>query len=415
LRNLVEKERLHCDNLEQNAQRIQEDLETLQLSYNYEKEENRRKNEQIRILEQKTLQIEKFRDSETRISLENRSLLEENQAFRVNEEILKKDYGVLMNKFEEIQIDCALIKTSEDDYKRAFEEIKQESGLFLEKFRNLELEKEQLEVENFEIREENAGLEEKFEALMIENEIIICEKKECFDNFEREKGEFHNKLMRFERELCEKKQEIEVFHEENSSFRLEIEVMRHDLSKYKEELSESKRKSEEITNENKRISEVITKVSQENEDLKAKNQMEIVKLNELLIAIKEKIRERDSKIEVLLKENEAKEQELFRTAINLQEILNQSKVAFEELRMVEDVKKENEKLKNSLDISFEENERLNDLYKKLEYQSNIMKANYKIKENEIRKAVEEKKLAELMMNKYSRQTVMYIIYTWGIH
>ena len=432
-------------------------------------EDSRRKSEFIKLLEIKTQQFEKFRDLETRTATENRSLLEENhmllqenQNLRVNEGVLNGKIEVFKGHIEENEMDIMIFKTTEADLRKGLEELMNEKDGILHTLKEETDDKERIELEVYELREENFLLGDKVEALELENEIIRSEKLEELQEIERIKQVFQNNIEvkckeiddykgeiagfkedingykedlcglnkdiedikgevvgykeeidRCRKEIIDKSNDIDMLKQENESGRLEIEILRCEMNECKKEINLGKNKFEEISmenhkllNENTQFSDEIKRISQENEDLKARNQAEILKLNDLLITIKEKIRERDRRIECLIRDNEAKEQELFRTAINLQEILNQSKEAFEELKLLENVKQENEKLKKSLETSNEENERINQLYKRLEYQANIMKANYRIKENEIKKVFEEKKLADLLKTKYLKQANM---------
>lgn len=523
--NLLEQERCKFEGLEQDNKRLQEEFETLQASYNYEKEESRRRNESLRVLEQRNNESFKM---ESELSRDNRLLLEEN--------------NILKNKIDELE--------RENEYQKCEKEV-------------LLKNEEEKEIQIFELEEENQALNDKVEAFEIENELIRDEKRELLDqinkfeiNAEEMKNEGRNmnlKLESFHNELEQKNKiiidlehvikikenelehknkniidlELIIWNKENeledknksimdiglvvesknveieqknkqiASFEFElhdktkllfikqdelnskngaISLLQEELNLKKQNISlllEEVRKMNETmeqkdktinyfnqeltkTNEtlsllqdeldqknesidaiqlekqtisleidvlkqniklqqtkldknleiNNQLTEELEQVSIENAELKARNEAEIIKLNELLLTIKGKIMERDRKIEVLIKENEIKEQELFRTAINLQEVLSQSKKSFEDLKVLQETKQENEKLKKSLQYSTEENERLDDLYRRLEYQSNIMKANYKIKENQMRKVAEEKKLMELMSSKYSKQVEM---------
>lgn len=390
---MLQKEKLHSEDLENDIHRLHEEYETLQISLNYEREESKRKTEIINILELKALHTTNI---ESQISKENKSLLEENSLIKIKMDDLK-------NVLEEQEFDLVYLKNMEIENQKKNEDLENEILNLQVKLKDIEEENDKNEIELFEIKEENISLNDKLEALTIENDIIKAEKIEEIEKSEKMKEEMEYKNKLFSDTLKDKNGKIDQLNHENDLQKQNIDFLQKELFIFKQENHDLKSKNDILNQQNSNLSQEINNLNQINKELKLKNETEILKLNELLLTIKEKIKEKDKRIETLMKENEIKEQELFRTAVNLNETLNQYKTAFEELKTVDSLKKENEKLKDSLKVSNEENERLDSLYKKLEYQSNIMKANYRIKEVQTIKANEEKKLAELMSSKYLKQ------------
>lgn len=391
--------------MEQDLRRLQEENETLQISLAYEREESKRKTELIQVLEQKAVQTSDFENQSAR---EKKSLLEENSQLLSKVKTFKEN-------LEEQEIDIVYLRSLDGENKKNLEELRRENSILQEQIQEFENDKERLEVEMFEIKEENICLNDKLEAMVIENDIIKEEKAEILEKYEKLSKEFHIKEQSFSSKMKEMNGVINNLNNEKQLLQQKIDCLQNELFGFKQELNDLKNKNEKILFDNGNLQKELSNLHQINAEIKAQNEAEINKLNILLLTIKEKIKERDRKIEFLIKENEAKEQELFRTAINIKETLQQSKAAFEELKTLETLKKENEKLGVSLKAANEENERLNDLYNKLEYQSNIMKANYKIKEEQMHKVIEEKKLAELMNSKYVKQIQKYLLFVLFKH
>lgn len=116
------------------------------------------------------------------------------------------------------------------------------------------------------------------------------------------------------------------------------------------------------------------------------NDLEIQKLNDALGLIKEKIRDKDKKIDHLLKENQNKEEQIKSTVIQLKEVLEQHQDMFKEIEEINRLREDNkymsekfESLSDEVESFRNENKILNEKNDQMSYNLRVITTNYKVK------------------------------------